>query len=154
VLVERSQAPDSPYVVFALDPIRGKQQELTRLPSPPAGEGLTPDGEHYAYIVPVESGIQNRIRLLSFHGEPSHDIVVKNAVRLGALDSFPTGGFLSPDIASSRPTLLFITAEGNANVLWRPEQVDVGAAVPSPDGKHLAIRAFTRQSNVWLIDEH
>jgi serine/threonine protein kinase len=153
VLVERSQAPDSPYVVFALDPIRGKQQELMRLPYSPPGAGLTADGDHYAYILPEESGIQNRIRLVSFHGEPARDIVVKNAVRLGALDSFPTGGFLSPDIASTRPTLLFITVEGDANVLWRPEQVNFGAAVPSPDGKHLAIRVFTRQSNVWLIDQ-
>jgi len=152
VLVERSRAPDSPYVVFALDPIRGKQQELTRLPSPPPGEGLTPDGEHYAYIVPEESGLQNRIRILSFHGEPSHDIVVKNAVRLEALDSFPTGGFLSAEVASPRRTLLFIAAEGNANVLWKPEQADVRFTIPSPDGKHLAITATTRQSNVWLID--
>jgi len=152
VLVERTRAPDSPVVVFALDPIRGKQQELTRLPSSPPGEGLTSDGEHYAYIVPGDSGIQNRIRIVSFHGEPSRDIVVKNAVRLVVLDSFPTGGFLSPDIASPRHTLLFITADGNASVLWRPEQVDVGAAIPSPDGKHLAIHAVTHQSNVWLAE--
>jgi serine/threonine protein kinase len=153
VLVERSPAPDLPFVVFALDPIRGKQQELARVPSSLSGEGLTPDGEHYAYIVPEESGMQNRIRILSFRGEPSHDIVVKNAVRLGGLDSFPTGGFLSQEIASPRRTLLFIMAEGNANVLWRPEQVDVWATVPSPDGKHLAINAYTRQSNVWLVDK-
>ena len=145
--------PGSPFVVFALDPIRGKQQELTQFPSSARGANLTPDGEHFAYIVPEESGIQNRIRIVSFHGEPSHDIVVKNAVRLSTLDSFPTGGFLSQEIASSHQTLLFITAEGNANVLWRPEQLDVGPAIPSPDGKHLAINASTRQSNVWLADQ-
>jgi serine/threonine protein kinase len=153
VLVERTPAPDSPLVVFALDPIRGKQQELTRVPSLSAGEGLTPDGEHYAYIMPEESGIRNRIRILSFHGEPSHDVVVKDAVRLGPLDLFPSGGFLSAEIASPHHPLLFIKADGNASVLWRPEQVEVRFAIPSPDGKHLAISAFTHQSNVWLMDQ-
>jgi eukaryotic-like serine/threonine-protein kinase len=153
VLVESGPAPDSPVVVFALDPTRGKQQELTRLPTSPPGEGLTPDGEHYAYIMPEESGIQNRIRILSFHGEPSHEIAVKNAVRLSSLDSFPTGGFLSQEMASPRRPLLFITIEGNAHTLWSPEQLDVGATMPSPDGKHLAINGWTNQSNVWLIDQ-
>jgi len=46
--------------------------------------------------------------------------------------------------------LLFITVEGNAKVLWSPEQLDVWSAIPSPDGKHLAIHAFTHQGNVWL----
>jgi hypothetical protein len=49
--------------------------------------------------------------------------------------------------------LRFITAEGNASVLWKPEQLDVWPAIPSPDGKHLVISAGTRQSNVWLIDQ-
>jgi hypothetical protein len=152
VLLEIGPSIGSPIRVFALDPIRGKQQELAQFPRT-GGGNLTPDGENFAYIVPEETGIQNRIRILSFHGEPLHDIVVKNVVRLGNLDSWPTGGFLSQEVASPRQTLLFITAEGNANVLWRPEQLDVWVAIPSPDGKHLAITAATRQSNVWLIDQ-
>ena len=153
MLLEYGPTIGAPVVVFALDPIRGKQQELTQFPSSTRGANLTPDGEHFAYIVPEEKGIQNRIRIVSFRGEPSHDIVVNNALRLGTLDSFPTGGFLSQDIGSSPQTLLFITLEGNAAPLWRPEQLGVWPAISSPDGKHLAINASTRQSNVWLIDK-
>jgi Tol biopolymer transport system component len=153
VLLQYSPPGGSPAVVFALDPIRGKQQELTKFPSTSRGANLTPDGEHFAYIVPEETGIQNHVRILSFRGEPSHDIVVKNAVRLGSLDSFPTGGFLSQEMAFPRQTLFFITAEGNASVIWRPEQLGVGPTLVSPDGKHLAINALTSQSNVWLIDQ-
>jgi Tol biopolymer transport system component len=151
VLLERGTT-SSPFTVFALDPIRGKQQELTQIHSGTTGANLTPDGEHIAYIVPEERGIQNRIRIVSFHGEPSHDIVVKDAVRLGNLDSFPTGGFLSLETASPHHKLLFITAEGISNVLWTPEQLDAGFALASPDGKHLAIQAASHQSNVWLAD--
>jgi hypothetical protein len=151
VVEEVSPKPDVPSVVFALDPMRGKQQELTHLPTG-IGTTITADGEHFAYIMPEENGIRNHVRIVSFHGDPPQDIVVKNAARLQALDSFPTGGFLSLDIHEPRRTLLFITTDGSANVLWRPEQLVVGPAIPSPDGKHLAINALTRQSNVWLID--
>jgi Tol biopolymer transport system component len=120
VLVEHGTT-SSPHTVVALDPIRGKQQELTQIPSSAGGANLTPDGEHFAYIVPEERGIQNRIRIVSFHGEPSHDIVVKDAVRLLNLDSFPTGGFLSAETASPHHKLLFITAEGISKVLWTPD---------------------------------
>jgi len=152
VLLERGTT-SSPFTVFALDPIRGKQQELTQIPSGTSGANLTPDGEHIAYIVPEERGIQNRIRIVSFHGEPSHDIVVKEAVRLGNLDSFPTGGFLSLETASSHPKLLFMTTDGMSKVLWSPEQLDAGFALASPDGKHLAIQAASHQSNVWLVNQ-
>ena len=64
-----------------------------------APNALTADGEYFAYIVPEEKGIRNRIRSVSFQGEPAKDIVVKNAVRLLALDAFPTGGFLSTETA-------------------------------------------------------
>jgi eukaryotic-like serine/threonine-protein kinase len=153
VLVENRAARDSSSVVFALDPTRGRQQELTQFPAHNGGTALIADGEHFAYIVPEEKGIRNRIRIVSFQGEPPKDIVVKNAVRLLALDAFPTGGFLSTETASPHQGLVFIRADGNATLLWRPEHLDASAAIPSPDGKHLAMNVWTRQSNVWLIDQ-
>jgi Tol biopolymer transport system component len=152
VLLERGTT-SSPLTVFALDPILGKQQELTQIPSGTSGANLTPDGDHIAYIVPEERGIQNRIRIVSFHGEPPHDIVVKDAVRLGSLDSFPTGGFFSLETASSHRKLLFVTPDGMSKVLWSPEQLDAGFALASPDGKHLAMQAASHQSNVWLVNQ-
>ena len=155
VLLEYSPIAGSPVRVFALDPIRGRQQQLTQFPSSSLGANLTPEGEHFAYLMPEETGIQNHIRIVSFQGEPSQEIVVKNAGHLGTLDSFPTGGFLSQELATPHHPLLFITPEGNATVLWRPgEQLDLFVALSSPDGKHLAIDASSGQSNVWLIDKH
>jgi len=49
--------------------------------------------------------------------------------------------------------LLFIAANGNATVLWRPEQAKVLATIPSPNGRHLVMNANTRQSNVWLLHQ-
>lgn len=153
VLIEHSPRTDLPSVVFVLDPIRGRQQELTQLPAGSPGAALTADGEYFAYIMPEEKGIRNHIRLVPLHRNPPREIVVKNAVLLDSLDPFPTGGFLSREGATPPPTLLFIAENGNASVLWRTQQGDVFPAIPSPDGKHLAINMWTHQSNVWLIDE-
>jgi DNA-binding winged helix-turn-helix (wHTH) protein len=142
------------YRVFALDPTRGKQKELAQFPSSSPGATLTPDGEHLAYIVPEESGVNKRIRIVSFGSEASQDIAVENAIRLSNLDAVPTGGFLSQEAAGLHRTLLFVAPSGRSKVLWAPDRMDVFPAFASPDVRHLAIGASTRQSNVWLADRH
>ncbi len=157
VLIENSNTggtPSAASAVFSVDPIRGKQQKLAQLPEYGAfGTALTADGEHFAYIMPEEKGIRNRIRTVSLQGNPPQDIVVKNAVQVEGLNAFPTGGFFSVERSTLHPGLLFIQGDGNATIVWRPEQLEVGPAIPSPDGKRLAITAWTHQSNVWLADQ-
>ena len=50
--------------------------------------------------------------------------MVKNAVRLLALDAFPTGGFLSTETASPHQGVVFIRADGNATLLWQPDHLE------------------------------
>lgn len=142
----------TPYTVFAMDAIHGRGAELARIPTT-SGAILTPDGNAIAYIVPEDTGPKNHIRVVSFEGEPTREILVQNANRLSGLECSPTGDFLSVDEGSGRQTLVFITPNGHARALWT-QPFGIAWATPSPDGKHLAITAETRQSNVWLADAH
>ena len=54
--------------------------------------------------------------------------------------------------ASTRRCGAIIRPDGTSRVLWS-QQGDSVAAIPSPDGTHLAIAGWTRQSNVWMLTD-
>ena len=113
------------------------------------GFRLLPDGNAFAYIVPGENRVGNRVRVVSFTGKPDTEIVVKDAAELVGLGWLPSNaGFVSTD----RGKLLLIFLDGTSKVLWAPAGVaTIAWAVPSPDEKHLVINVSTRHSNVWMV---
>ena len=52
-------------------------------------------------------------------------------------------------------TLLYVDLKGTAQVLARSSEVGGGAfitAVPSPDGRYLALTGAIHYSNAWLLE--
>jgi DNA-binding winged helix-turn-helix (wHTH) protein len=145
VLIE---SKDRSSVISSLDPFQGKGDELVRIPLA-NGFRLLPDGNAFAYIVPGENRVGNRVRVVSFTGKPDTQIVVKEAAELVGLGWLPSNaGFVSTD----RGKLLLIFLDGTSKVLWAPTGVSsIEWAVPSPDEKHLVINVSTRHSNVWMV---
>jgi DNA-binding winged helix-turn-helix (wHTH) protein/Tol biopolymer transport system component len=155
-------------VFWAFDPIRGKGRELTRISVSPS-EGydfaVAPDGSLIAVTKNFDP--EGRIRILSSTGEPGRDVVVKGWGGFGTVNWQADGrGFFvstqSPRVAS----LLHVSMDGRAQVLW--EQKGSGTevtglatasltalspyGVSSPNGRYLAFRGSTADSNVWLIE--
>jgi hypothetical protein len=77
--------------------------------------------------------------------------VVENASALLSLDWGGAGFFSSSQTPQGRE-LLFIRLDGTSRVLWSQPGVPV-AAIPSPDGAHLAIAGWTRHSNAWMLSD-
>jgi len=118
------------------------------------GTTLLPDGQAFAYIVPTVGGPQNRIRVFSLKGLPPKDIIVHRATRLESLDGLLSEiGFLSTDVRPKHRDLLLIRPDGTSQVLWSPKELMPTFAIPSPDGKHVAISAESRQSNAWMLTD-
>ena len=142
------EVKDRSFWISSLHPLEGKGRELARIPAT-NGFRLLPDGDTFAYILPTENGIRNRVRLLSFVGKPDTDIVVKDAAALVGLGWLPSSaGFLTTD----RGKLLLVFPNGTAKVLWAPTGLtSIDWAVPSPDERHLVINVSTRQSNAWMV---
>ena len=136
------------FVISSLHPLEGKGNELARIPIT-NGFRLLPDGDTFAYILPTENGMANRVRLLSFIGKPDTDIVVKDAAALIGLGWPPSSsGFLTTD----RGRLLLVFPDGTSKVLWAPTGfLSIDWAVPSPDERHLVINVRTRHGNVWML---
>jgi Tol biopolymer transport system component len=149
------------WLISSLDPVRGKGERLCSIPFNTKGEDLSPDGNAVALVV-EGARPANRIQIYSIRGEPQKDVVVENATALTGLDWGGTGaGFFSTNRRPSLQTpsgwgagseLLFIRLDGTSHVLW-PQQRAPIAAIPSPDGTHLVIAGWTRQSNIWMLTD-
>ncbi len=140
------------WVIYSLDPVRGKGERLCSMPISLRGEDLSPDGNNVALVV-EDSRSMNRIRIYSLLGEPPKDVVVKNATALANLDWGGTGaGFFSTDLTPRGSALLFIRLDGTSHVLWSHQGTPV-TAIPSPDGTHLAIAGWTLESNAWMLTD-
>ena len=140
------------WILSSFDPVRGKGERLTSIPLNEGGGDVSPDGNAVAFIV-EGSRPANRIRIYSLRGEPQKEVVVENASALVNLDWGGTGaGFFSSNQTPGRSELLFIQLDGTPHVLWSQQGAPV-AAIPSPDGTHLAIAGWTRQSNVWMLTD-
>ena len=138
------------WIISSLDPLRGKGERLCSIPFNRRGEDVSPDGNAVALVV-EDSRSMNRIRIFSLRGEPQRDVVVESATLLVNLDWSGTGaGFFSTNRTPTGSELLFIRLDGTSHVLWSQQGAPV-TAIPSPDGTHLALSGWTRQSNAWML---
>ncbi len=147
VIGERTN-DETQLVLTAIDPVKGKGPEISRIPSS-SGWALSPDGSTIAFTLE-----HNRIRLLHVGGGLSRDLTVE-----GPYD-FTKGPDWSADgkglyFGTSSPrgaTLLYIDLNGHATPVWEQKSSLQTWAIPSPDGKHLAIMSYAVDTNVWMVE--
>ena len=48
--------------------------------------------------------------------------------------------------------LLRIDLQGHAHLVWRPRKMNVGWAIPSRDGRYLALHVGSGSANVWMVE--
>lgn len=149
VVAQRSLAPS--FTFSAFDPLKGRGSELAKISVDPESEcfwDLSPDGQHIAVL----EGLSGHIYILSLTGGAPREIRPKGMETTSFIDWAADGKALFV----SRPTrrgfdLLRVDLDGNSQVLWE-ERGGLGtSALPSPDGKHLAIRGWTVTSNFWTM---
>jgi len=142
-------------VFYGLDPVRGKGRELGKVEAQTKnlyGWDVSADGSRVAV---VDYGHEGKIEILTLSDGAWHEVPVgatgglfqKIAWAADGKGLFVTAWF--PDSFS----LLHVTAGGKVDSLLRNGHTQwICCPVPSPDGKYLAFRALTFDSNVWVID--
>ena len=48
--------------------------------------------------------------------------------------------------------LLRIDLNGSVHPVWRPKRIRVGWAIPSRDGKYLALHVDSGSANAWMLE--
>jgi Tol biopolymer transport system component len=153
VLVEQNGTRE---VIYALDPIRGEGPAIA---STDLGTNsyyavdLSPDGSRVA----IEIIEDRRIRIMSLQGEPVRDVTIPD--RPLDPDSFhwsadSAGWYLASTSTTqffAGTDLLHVDLNGSVTVVWHKTVPGSVAAIPSPDGRHLAITQGSLLSNVWMM---
>jgi DNA-binding winged helix-turn-helix (wHTH) protein/Tol biopolymer transport system component len=156
VVEERS--PDYKFLtVTAFDPAKGRGRVLITLPTDPSVDYYatpSPDGAHLAFL--KEGEAEGHIQVLALDGHPERDIRVKGWPGFTSFSWAPDGkGIYCGTVRSQGATLLHVGLDGKTQVLW--EQKGAGAlmgilAIPSPDGRYLAISTQMIDSNLWMVE--
>jgi len=141
-------------IVTAFDPVAGKGKELLRVPTEPGGQytySVSPDGSLVAYEKMDWNADQ--INFLPVRGGQARTATVKGYTNFNSLDWAPDSksvfvGTWGP----SGDTLLHIDLNGNVQPVWRQLYPARTWGIPSPDGRHLTMRAVSADANVWMID--
>jgi Tol biopolymer transport system component len=156
ILVELS-GDEKRLTLTAFDPIKGKGKLLRSIEKPiheDYAAQLSPDGSTYAFARGDQP--EMHIRLLSLNGGSDREFTVNGWPTKASLDWSTDGkGLYIGSDSSQGATLLYVDLKGNAHVVWQSREVGVGGyigALPSPDGRYLAIFGQARNSNAWMIE--
>jgi len=142
---------------FSFDPVTGKKEPFTRIDGPEwymQNWTFSPDGSTLAlakkHLIP---GLAD-IRLFSVASGKDRILTLPSWTGIACLDWAADGRSLWV-VASSPagvPTLLNVDLQGKARALLEESEKDLGWAIPSPDGKHIAIWEASGSSNAWLLE--
>jgi Tol biopolymer transport system component/DNA-binding winged helix-turn-helix (wHTH) protein len=154
-----SQVDEKRLVFFSFDPRRGKGQEVAHVDDelPYAYNwSLSPDGSTLAIAKArkFDLSINPDIRLLRFTDHSERTIRLKEWPRVSTIDWAADGKSLWVSTSSNTGTsaLLNVDLEGRARPVWEQTKMEVGWAIPSPDGRYLALWQASSDSNVWMIE--
>jgi eukaryotic-like serine/threonine-protein kinase len=148
-----SQQDDKDLVISRYDMTTGAAHEVARYPSHSAlwNWGLSPDGTTIA----VTKAGDERILLLSLAGEAPRELQLKGLKSISSLDwsADSKGMFISSNSSGRRVMMLYVDLHGKIRPL---RQLDTNQytswAIPSRNGKYVAIPAPTVESNVWVAE--
>ncbi len=156
-IVERSSQKGQ-LTLMAFDPLNGRGKLLRTFDTDPdfkmPSNDLSPDGSTLA--VGRSGQNETHIQLLSLSNGADREITVKGWTNIKAIDWFPNGkGFYCGFVSPQNRTLLSVDLNGNTQVLRQYGGVGVGFiwAIPSPDGRYLAIMGDTMAANVWMLGD-
>jgi Tol biopolymer transport system component len=150
-VAERSPA-GTQLAFTAFDPLKARGRELLKFDTSPDSDynwDLSPDATRIAIL----KSLTGEIYVLSLAGQPTMVISIESASTSNFLDWAADG----KGVFVSRPTprgfaLLYVDLHGQIHPLWEQEGGLGVSALPSPDGRHLAIRGWNVNSNIWMIE--
>jgi hypothetical protein len=142
--------------IFTFDALTGKAMELSALETKieSMNWSLSPDGKYFAW--PSDHTAQNRfgVRVFSVNGEWRRDIAVPGWTEIYGLDWAPDCMSLwaCARDTKGRWALLDVGLSGRVRTILSYPNLNLEWAIPSPDGRHLALVEDSNSSNVSLLE--
>jgi Tol biopolymer transport system component len=148
---------------FSFDPAGGKLKELPAAKrrsddGPGSAWSLSPDGRYLAS--PRSPGPYEPlgVRIFDLTTSKERQIAVPNVLLIMGLDWAPdsrslwVGGYMGRRSGGTRSGIVRVDLAGHATTVLQGSSMAVWFAIPSPDGRRLAVLAHTDYSNVSLLE--
>jgi Tol biopolymer transport system component/DNA-binding winged helix-turn-helix (wHTH) protein len=144
---------------FQFDPIRGTSQELQWATTEDRDPynfnwSLSPDGKFLA--IAKKAGVQKEpfIRVLSVADHTQKAIKVQAWAGISSIDWAADGKSLWTVTSTTRDTwaLLNVDLDGRVRPMLEEKEMRIGWAIPSPDGRRLALWEASGGANAWLVE--
>jgi Tol biopolymer transport system component len=151
-----SEVTDTGLSFFAFDPIQGKgpqifqiKDELTKI----YNWSLSPDGTTLAIARERASNAVVKIRLVSMNGGAEKWLTLPSLSDLSTLDwAADSKSLWAASAEEEGNALLNLDLQGHIREVWRPQTLTVGWAIPSRDGRSLALQMSSASANAWLLE--
>lgn len=142
-------------IVTAIDPQNGRADELFRFPIVAGDDSWYLDISPKSDRIAVTSTSAGPIHVLSLRGEHLLQVEPKPSKKILAVlwDAAGNGFYITAGVQNGME-VLHINQRGDASSLWE----NLGAtgetlAIPSPDGRRLALNGWTTSSNIWILED-
>jgi Tol biopolymer transport system component/DNA-binding winged helix-turn-helix (wHTH) protein len=152
-----SQVSSDSLDFFTFDPVTGKKTPLARIENAAShweNWSLSPDGSTLALAKKTYVPESANIRLFSIADGKDRTLTLRDWSGISSLDWAADGRSIwaSASSPAGMQTLLNVDLRGRARPFLQEPEKDLGWAIPSPDGRHLAIWEASGNSNVWLLE--
>jgi len=114
---------------------------------------LSPDGTTLAIAKGKDGGEEPRIHLVSLNSAREKWLSIRGWTGVGSLDwAADSKSLWASSVGDEGNALLNIDLRGNARVVWRPRTRSVYWAIPSRDGRRLALHVGSTSANAWMLE--
>lgn len=147
---------DGGLTFFRFDPSEGGGKQFLEVKDELAQAynwSLSPDGTTLAIAKGKWGSDEPRIRLVSLDSGPERWFTIHGWPGVSAIDwAADSKSIWAASAGEKGNVLLRIDMQGNARAVWRPKNVSVGWAIPSRDGKWLALQVHSTSANAWMLE--
>jgi DNA-binding winged helix-turn-helix (wHTH) protein/Tol biopolymer transport system component len=152
-----SRIDENKLAFFTFDPDTGKQTQIRSINDPEwflENWSLSPDGRTLALAKKHRTATLADIQLVPVAGGNQRTIVLENWFSIGYIDWAADGRSIWVNATSSAgvQTLLSVNLQGKVRPAFEEKEMDLGWAIPSPDGRHVAIWMAAASSNAYLLE--
>jgi hypothetical protein len=152
---------DRKLTFTSFDPLKGDGTQIYQLKDNLPqfyNWSLSPDASTLAISKWSGTAEEPRIHLLSLAGGREKWLTIQGLTELGVtgLSSFDWAAdnksLWITSVGEDQNALLNVDLQGHAHVAWRPKKMTVYWAIPSRDGRYLALHVGSTSANAWMVE--
>jgi DNA-binding winged helix-turn-helix (wHTH) protein/Tol biopolymer transport system component len=147
---------ESQFTLFTFDPFEGKGSQVYQIKDDMPQHynwSLSPDGTTLAIAKGKWGDEEPRIHLVPVNGGADRWLTISDWPGLASLDwAADSKSLWAASAGEEGNALLHIDLQGHAVPVWRPKKMRVGWAIPSRDGRRLALLVSSGSANVWMVE--